>query len=487
MGNPVGLAVTFRVRFGAQDAYQASGLVDPSRLLAVFGDVAAELMIRLDGDEGMMRGYQQVDLLSPIFVGDFIEATGVITKIGGTSRQIAFEARKIISHLRGTNAAITAADALVEPVIVCRAMGTCIVARQQQRHPRLVLPALPSGASTQQDSGRLPEGRVVVTPPPHAVITPPRETPPEVMIAASITGGGVTRDHTPHIPVTAEEIAKEAKRCRDAGASVVYLGFDSAGQTAQEVEQRLREAVQAIHAETDVVVFASTTSPGESSVAARLVPADCGVDLVGMATGTFNYGDVSVHTPRDVVRTIATSLRDRGIASIAECFDVGHIDEMIGLARDKLISAPLRFQVVLGVPGVLAATDDSVKFVVSRMTRGMVLFVAGVGRHQRRMTEAAMRMGGNVRVGLGDNIYLRKGVLAESSAMFVERSATFARSIGRQPVEPLRAKELLGLTETQAHASLPPMMTEGGDEERASMPPAAEVSASSTEHEASEA
>ncbi|HQK20853.1 MAG TPA: hotdog fold domain-containing protein, partial [Polyangiaceae bacterium] len=80
--NPVGLAVTLRVRMSAADANQSNGSVSPARILALFSDAATELMIRLDGDEGSLRALQQVELLAPVYVGDYIEATGVLTKIG---------------------------------------------------------------------------------------------------------------------------------------------------------------------------------------------------------------------------------------------------------------------------------------------------------------------------------------------------------------------------------------------------------------------
>src|SRR3954453_3625272 len=109
----VGLTVTLRVRMGAHDTHYAGELVDGARVLGLFGDVATELLIRLDGDEGLFRAYEGVEFLAPIRAGDYIEATGVITKVGNSSRTMAFEARKVISNLRdASGAASSAADAL---------------------------------------------------------------------------------------------------------------------------------------------------------------------------------------------------------------------------------------------------------------------------------------------------------------------------------------------------------------------------------------
>src|SRR3954470_6958216 len=138
----VGLTVTLRVRMGAHDAHYAGELVDGARILALFGDVATELLIRLDGDEGLFRAYEAIEFLAPVRAGDYIEATGVITKVGASSRTMAFEARKVIANSRDPKLAESAADAFEDPVVVCRAIGTCVVPKELQRKPRLILPAL---------------------------------------------------------------------------------------------------------------------------------------------------------------------------------------------------------------------------------------------------------------------------------------------------------------------------------------------------------
>jgi 3-keto-5-aminohexanoate cleavage enzyme len=425
-------------------------------------------MIRLDGDEGVLRGYQQLEILGPVFVGDYVEATGVLTRVSNNTRQIAFEARKLITYVRsGAQVAITAADALAEPIVVCRAVGTCFVPRALQRHPRVIVPALPASPG---DGARLSEGHAVVTPAPHFVVTPPRSTPPELILAASIVGGGVTRDHTPHIPVTPEEIGTEARRCRDAGAAVVHIGLDPSTESAEQIAQQARTIVQAVRASCDVLIVISTISPGVDSTEIRAALAEAGADIVSFATGSCNFGDGLIDNPRGRVRETATRLRDARAQVICECLELGHIDEAVSLAREKVVAQPLRLQVVLGVPGALGANDDVVRFLATRIPRGAVWFAAGVGRHQRPVTEAAARSGGNVRVGLADNIYLRRGVLAEGSAPFVDRAATFARSIGRDPIDPIRARGLLRLdgTETVAtEAAMPEGLVAPSDDHQA--------------------
>jgi 3-aminobutyryl-CoA ammonia-lyase len=120
-----------RVRMSAHDAHYGGNLVDGARILALFGDVATELLIRKDGDEGLFAGYERVDFLAPVHAGDYIEVEGRITSVGNTSRKIEFEARKVIEAR--PEVAASAAEVLPAPVIVCRATGTCVVPKEKKR------------------------------------------------------------------------------------------------------------------------------------------------------------------------------------------------------------------------------------------------------------------------------------------------------------------------------------------------------------------
>lgn len=124
-----------RVRMGAHDGHYAGGLVDGARMLQLFGDVATELLIRLDGDEGLFRAYEKVEFLAPVFVGDYVEAIGRIVAIGNSSRKIEFVAQKVVTPLPPEKGgkAVSSADFLETPVVVCRAVGTCVTPVDLQR------------------------------------------------------------------------------------------------------------------------------------------------------------------------------------------------------------------------------------------------------------------------------------------------------------------------------------------------------------------
>ncbi|HZW89974.1 MAG TPA: hotdog fold domain-containing protein [Myxococcaceae bacterium] len=120
-----------RLRMSSHDAHYGGNLVDGARMLSLFGDVATELCILQDGDEGLFRAYDSVEFLAPVFAGDFIEAEGEVTEVGRTSRKMKFEARKVIRPLPDVSA--SAAEVLPKPLVVCRATGTCVVPLDKQR------------------------------------------------------------------------------------------------------------------------------------------------------------------------------------------------------------------------------------------------------------------------------------------------------------------------------------------------------------------
>ncbi len=120
-----------RIRMSSHDAHYGGNLVDGAKMLELFGDVATELLIRNDGDEGLFRAYDKVEFLAPVYAGDYIEAEGRIINTGNTSRKMEFEARKVIQL--NPEISDSAADILETPIIVCKASGTCVVPKNKQR------------------------------------------------------------------------------------------------------------------------------------------------------------------------------------------------------------------------------------------------------------------------------------------------------------------------------------------------------------------
>jgi 3-keto-5-aminohexanoate cleavage enzyme len=424
----VGLKVFVRLRMSAHDAHYAGELVDGARMLALFGDLATELLIRLDGDEGLFRAYESVEFLAPVYAGDYVEATAELVRIGRTSRQMRFEARKVISNVRAPGVPASAADVLAEPVVVCRAIGTCVTPEDCKRTvPALYMRSLPPHAE------------------PTAIVTPPPSALPELVLTAAIVGAEVTRAQTPHLPITPEEIGVEAAKCQEAGAAVIHLHVrEDDGRSTQSAD-RFAAAIEQIKKRSDVVVQLTTGGAVGMSIDER---ADCLRTKPEMATlncGTLNFGDDVFVNTRPDIRRLAAKIRESGAVAELECYEVGHVEEALRLSAEGVLGGPLHFQFVLGVAGGIGASEANVRFMASMIPEGATWGVAAVGRHQKPMTELAMRLGGHARVGLEDNVYLSKGVLAEGSAPLVAQAAAFARSIDRPIATPTRARELLGI------------------------------------------
>ena len=423
----IGTRVSSRLRMSAHDAHYAGELVDGARVLALFGDVATELLIRLDGDEGLFRAYESVEFLAPVFAGDFLEVTAELLAVGRTSRKILFEARKVIANLRSPGYAPSAADVLVTPTAVVRAVGTCVVPEPlQRRPPSLYMPGLPAGPA--------PGEAAIVTP-----------EPGEVVLTAAIVGAELSRAHTPHLPLTPQEVADEAARCRDAGAAVIHLHVrDDDGSNTQSAE-RFAQVIEAIRRKCDCIIQPSTGGAVGMPLDERAGPLACKPEMATLNCGSINFGDDVFINTRSDIRKMAARIRAAGAMPELECYEVGHVAEALSLATEGAIAAPLHFQFVLGVKGAIPAREDVVRWMRSLLPAAATWGVAAIGRWQQPMTELAMRLGGNARVGLEDNIYLDRGVLSAGSAPLVERAAAYARSIGREPVDPARARKALGL------------------------------------------
>jgi 3-keto-5-aminohexanoate cleavage enzyme len=391
----------------ASDARASSGdVVDPSRLLALFGDLATELLIRLDGDEGAVHSYDSIEFLAPVYVGDFLEATAEILNVGNTDREMRFEAKKVIANVRQVGIPPSAANVLAEPVVVCRALGTCVTPRELQRKPReLYMPQLPPGERPTPDAVVTPEGegrgagdreRTLGT------------TSTEVLIAAVLPGVG--------------DVVQEAMRAREAGACILHLH-------AQK-EDRLSDLIAEIRRRTDCIVQVSSRGLAAFPASVRRA------ESVTLACGSANHGSDVYVTPRSRIRELAAIIREIGGAPALECFEVGHVEEGLALADAGVLTRPLFFQLVLGAPGSIAATERNLRHLVGLMppepdANWAAAFVGGgdAAGTTATLTDLAMRLGGHPHVELDQ----------------VERVASYARSIGRNPVDPMRARFMMGL------------------------------------------
>ena len=264
-----------------------------------------------------------------------------------------------------------------------------------------------------------------------------------VVITAAIVGAEVTRAQTPHVPYSPEEIAREAKRCADAGAAVVHLHVRNEDGSASQDETLFRETIGLIRERCDIVIQVSTGGAVGMSLDERLGGLACAPEMATLNCGLVNFGDDVFMNPWPTMREIAKRIAASRAVPELELYEVGHLDSAMRLVQEGLVHAPLWIQFVLGVAGAIGARESVLRFLVSELPRGAHWGVAGVGRHQFPMAELALSLGGHVRVGLEDNIYLERGVLAEGSAPLVARAVELARAQGREPLSAPQVRQLL--------------------------------------------
>lgn len=266
-----------------------------------------------------------------------------------------------------------------------------------------------------------------------------------LIITAALVGAETMREQTPYVPYTPEEIAEEARRCREAGASMAHVHGRREDGTPTQDRETFAQILSKIRERSDILVQFSTGGAVGMSVQERIEGLEERPDMATLTTGTVNFGEGVFWNDLSTIRTIAERLKALGIRPEIEIFDTGMVDTALRLVGEGLLSSPLHFDFVLGVPGAMGARVENLRFLIGMIPEGSTWCVAGVGRHELPLAYEAIELGGHVRVGLEDNIYLSKGVLAEGSWALVERVVERAEAAGRHACEPSEAAALLGL------------------------------------------
>jgi 3-keto-5-aminohexanoate cleavage enzyme len=269
--------------------------------------------------------------------------------------------------------------------------------------------------------------------------------PGPAILTAAIVGAETTRAQNPNLPISATEIGVEAARCRDNGAAIVHLHVrESDGKPSQSRELFAR-AIEEIRRRTDVIIQTSTGGAVGMSAEERAQPLALKPDMATLNCGSMNFGDEIFENPFPLMRRMATLIRDAGVTPELELYEFGHLDNALLLAKEDLLSGPFHVQLVLGVRGGMVPTEERIKLLVSELPAGSTWGVAGIGRHQLPMVRLALSLGGNARVGLEDNVYVRKGVLAQGSWELCAEAGKIANEVGRPLATPDEARTVLGL------------------------------------------
>jgi len=268
----------------------------------------------------------------------------------------------------------------------------------------------------------------------------------KVIVTCAVVGAEVTREQNPAVPYTPEEIARAAVDAWREGAAVVHLHARFPDGRPSQEGRHFREIVDRIRAAgSDVVIQCSTGGAVGMTVEERLGSLVEGAEMATLNLGTMNFGDdVFVNSRPDIVR-IAGTIRDRGLLAECEVYDAGMVETLRWLLDKGHLPRPYHLQFVLGVPGGMTGNERNLRFLVESMPETAHWAVAGIGRFEFPMAELALRLGGHLRVGLEDNLYLSKGVLAKGNHELVAAAVRMAREAGRSPATPTEARNVLGI------------------------------------------
>ena len=298
----------------------------------------------------------------------------------------------------------------------------------------------------------------------------------KIIITCAITGSIHTPSMSPHLPVTADEIATQAIDAAAAGAAILHLHArdPKTGRPSAAVEH-YRAFLPRIRAGCEAIVNLTTGGSATMTLADRLAaPLELRPEMCSLNMGSMNFALypmlgkrtdwlhdweepflrnsddlVFKNTPRDIEGVLRQMGEARGARFEFECYDVGHLYMLRHFADRGLVEGPIFIQFVMGVLGGIAAEPehlDHLKATADRLFGDGYLFsVLAAGRQQMPMAEKAAAMGGHVRVGLEDNLYLSKGVLARSNAEQVEKVRGIVETLGRSVATPDEARAMLGL------------------------------------------
>ena len=274
----------------------------------------------------------------------------------------------------------------------------------------------------------------------------------KLIISCCICGAEVTKENNPAVPYTVEEIAREAKSAYDAGAALIHLHVRWDDGTPTQDKGRFQECVDAIRKVCpDVIIQPSTGGAVGMTDLERLQSTEITPtpEMATLDCGTCNFGGDEIFINTDnTINNFGDIMKERGIKPECEVFDKGMIDLALKAAKKGHIDYPIHFDFVLGVQ--MTATVRDLVFMATSIPAGCTWTATGIGKTAWDIAAATIAMGGHVRVGFEDNVYMSKGVLAKSNGEMVERVVQMAKLMNRPVATPAEAREILGLKPLEA-------------------------------------
>ena len=269
----------------------------------------------------------------------------------------------------------------------------------------------------------------------------------KLIISACICGAEVTKENNPAVPYTVEEVVREAKSAYDAGAALIHLHVRWDDGTPTQDKGRFQEMVDAIRKECpDVIIQPSTGGAVGMTDLERLQSTEITPtpEMATLDCGTCNFGGDEIFINTDnTIANFGDIMQERGIKPECEVFDKGMIDLALKAAKKGHIQYPIHFDFVLGVQ--MTATVRDLVIMATSIPADSTWTATGIGKNAWGIAAATIAMGGHVRVGFEDNVYMSKAVLAKSNGEMVERVVQMAKLLNREVATPAEAREILGL------------------------------------------
>lgn len=274
----------------------------------------------------------------------------------------------------------------------------------------------------------------------------------KVIITAALTGAVTTKQDNPALPTQPEEIAKAAIRCWEAGAAVVHIHVRDDNDQGSMRFDKFQETVGLIRQAKCPVVLNLTSSGGQGfSWEDRIKPfRELKPELASFDAGTMNWlNKVVFMNEPEFLERCGNAMIAAGVKPEIEVFDIGMLNTAKYYLKKGIIQAPAHFQLCLGAPGGMEATVENLLYLVNHLPENCTWGAFGIGRGANEVLLAALALGGNIRVGLEDNVYYNHGQLARSNEQFVERVKRVANEFGRQAATSDEAREILGITKNR--------------------------------------
>jgi uncharacterized protein (DUF849 family) len=281
----------------------------------------------------------------------------------------------------------------------------------------------------------------------------------KVIITAALTGVLANRDQCPGIPYTPVEIAEEAKRAFDAGATVVHIhGRSDDGGPTWELET-FRQIKEEVRKRCPIILNFSTGTMDDDIGPQAAILRELRPEIAALNMGTMNYAKYSPKRKAFVfdmvfpntfgkIERFLDVMNESGVKPELECFDAGHTNSIWPLYEMGKLKKPTQFSFIMGVLGGLPTSIEALQLQKQTIPADATWEVIGIGKEQWRLVASALVLGGNIRVGLEDNFYLPDGTMAKSNGDLVDQAARLVRLCGREVADVAEARRLLSLPAT---------------------------------------